>query len=374
MNTAAMAEEFTTPKRAILTKEDLDRFHNSEAYDKILGFILRLNDSVKGQTLRTESSKSSVVLSLIGLLEELDSWVKGIPPTDDSKSRFGNPAFQAWYDKLNKNAPTLLADLLPSHAIPEVSAYLINSVGNRKRIDYGTGHELHFMAFLLCFEHLGLISAADYPALTLNVFWRYVSLMRSLQFAYWLEPAGSHGVWGLDDYHFLPFMFGASQLANHKYIRPKAIHDPDIIEEFSKDYMYLACIKFINSIKTASLRWHSPMLDDISGVKTWSKISEGMVKMYKAEVLGKLPIMQHFLFGSIIPFEPSGEMPNVDEDDCGHGHAHVVGVHGVAGVQANSFGQEFPACCGIRVPSAIAAAAGREAEGARVVRRPLPFD
>lgn len=271
-----------------------------------------------------------------------------------------------------------------------LAGYLTHSFGDRTRIDYGSGHELTFLSFLFALTKAGKLEIdRDGSALVLVVFWKYIEVMRKIQQTYWLEPAGSHGVWGLDDYHFLPFLFGASQLANHPILKPKSIHDDQILEDFGEDYIYLGCIRFINSIKTASLRWHSPMLDDISGVKQWTKVNTGLMKMYKAEVLGKLPIMQHFIFSSLLDFTPLSPPDSWrrlgDEGIDSAGAIH----HDHSG---SSHNQD---CCGIPIPSAFAEAQALKTQQNQIrakgvahgqiagvvsvartggVPRPLPFD
>jgi serine/threonine-protein phosphatase 2A activator len=93
--------------------------------------------------------------------------------------------------------------------------------------------------------------------------------MRKLQTLYWLEPAGSHGVWGLDDYHFLPFLWGAHQLIGrtyaemnqvtfhegHKFIRPRSVTSKEVLEGYSHDFIYLGCISFINSVCKKLVIW-----------------------------------------------------------------------------------------------------------------------
>eukprot|EP00955_Chlamydomonas_euryale_P008544 91033-Chlamydomonas_euryale.AAC.1 len=64
-----------------------------------------------------------------------------------------------------------------------------------------------------------------------------------------LEPAGSHGVWGLDDYQMLPFLWGASQLLAHPVIKPKSIHSAAVMEAHAHDYLYLAAVQFVKQVR-----------------------------------------------------------------------------------------------------------------------------
>ena len=174
-------------------------------------------------------------------------------------------------------------DMSPSakhgRTVSHLVRYLVSSWGDIRRLDYGTGHELNFMCFLAALECCGVFDAqSDLHATRIigRVFARYVRLMRRLQTGYWLEPAGSRGVWGLDDYSFLPFLFGSSQLRGHKNIRPKSVRYPEILDGFAGDYLYLEAIQFILGVKTCSFAEHSPMLNDITIIKTCQTPREGM--------------------------------------------------------------------------------------------------
>mmetsp|Transcript_29703 Transcript_29703/g.41805 ORF Transcript_29703/g.41805 Transcript_29703/m.41805 type:complete len:399 (-) Transcript_29703:50-1246(-) len=379
------------PAPVIQDKLELQQFLESQTCNDIVNFILKLNESVKGKTLSSATTPSSqTVDSILSLLERLEKMISEIPPLPNI-SRFGNKAFYTYYDRIQENLTEFMNKVLPedlqniTNSVvvegstepqqislqQEIGQYFLNSFGNRQRIDYGSGHELNFVLWLYCLDKLGVIPAECHTALVTKVFARYLTLMRALQKTYWLEPAGSHGVWGLDDYQFLPFLWGSSQLIDHKYIRPKSICNKETVNAFANDYMYLGCIQFILQVKTAgSFFEHSPLLFDISGAKSWEKVNEGMIKMFRAEVLSKLPIMKHFMFGSLIPFqvdlkrkEEQQKAQPVAEDTHEHHHKHSGGAHKKPHAHKDACCDEdeeahryrLQSCCVQRIPSAIAA-------------------
>ncbi|KAJ9102510.1 hypothetical protein QFC21_002910 [Naganishia friedmannii] len=372
------------PRKRILTQAHLKAFQDSDTYKNLVSFVEELNTAIIGKKLSTVTESSPAINTILEILDQVESIARDTPPVDNAASRFGNPAFKTFYDKVEEQSVTLHERLVTSgllketDSIPELCVYFKESWGNRTRIDYGSGMELNFLCWLLCLRKLGVIGAADDEAVVLKVFWRYITIMRYLQSTYWLEPAGSHGVWGLDDYHFLPFLWGSGQLADHKHLRPKAIHDPEVLEAFSKDYMYFACIQFINS------------------VKTWAKVNEGMIKMYKAEVLGKLPVVQHFYFGKLLPFPDVSGLDEEGAQEDEHGHVHAKGETGwtmdccgIPGKRTSLMLQYYlvhrcrtEQCTTRAVPSVFAAAAAAKGDGSttqglvqpRTGVKPIPFD
>ncbi|XP_018808593.1 serine/threonine-protein phosphatase 2A activator-like [Juglans regia] len=296
---------FLLPTKRILSPDDIRRFLDSDAAKNFLGFIVALSESIRSHKISDPCHLSPTIDSIVSITETLIRWIDEIPPLQQA-SRYGNLSYRTWHDRLAETSESLMLSFLPDDlqsATVEIVPYFADSFGNSSRIDYGTGHETNFAAWLYCLARLGLIKEEDYQAVVARVFVKYLELMRKLQLVYCLEPAGSHGVWGLDDYHFLPFIFGSSQLIDHKYIKPKSIHNQDILDNFSNEYLYLECIAFVKKVKKGLFAEHSPLLDDITVVHTWNKVNSGLLKMYKVEVLEKVPIMQHFLFGSLIKWE-----------------------------------------------------------------------
>ena len=367
------------PRKRILTQRHLDHFSTTTAFAEILGMIRACNEAIKGKKLNENVEESVPIKAVLHIVAQVRTLVDETPRDTASaqNSRFGNPAFRELYKKIVERVDTWMQSLPglehDARARQELAVYFNEAWGNAKRIDYGSGMELNFLCWLLCLVKLGVLDLdRDAKSLVLRVFWTYIETMRVVQATYWLEPAGSHGVWGLDDYQFLPFLWGAGQLVDHPYLRPKSIHDREIVDECAPAYMYFACIQAINAVKTESLRWHSPMLDDISGVRTWNKVNQGMIKMYRAEVLLKLPIAQHIFFGELIQFGHMDDDDALDVEEDEHGHrfsTHEPHGHYHGQGQAAGWGD----CCGIPIPSVFAAAEQKQAQDRIPVRR-IPFD
>ncbi len=208
--------------------------------------------------------------------------------------------------------------------ITELQAYLHQSFGHEIRLDYGTGHECSFYIFLYALCKIGIFGnipksttpSSDIMApVALSITSQYLHICRGIQTDYMLEPAGSHGVWGLDDYHCIPFYIGACQLQHPYYAEhngssiecrsPSCIHNnSSLASEEGQSILYFTCIRYIKELKkNVPFFESSPMLNDISQLPNWTKVSGGLLRLFDGEVLNKKPVVQHFVFGDLFKGE-----------------------------------------------------------------------
>ncbi|CAI4389425.1 peptidylprolyl isomerase RRD1 [Saccharomyces cerevisiae] len=297
---------FSTPvKRIFDTQTTLD-FQSSLAIHRIkyhLHKYTTLISHCSDPDPHATASSIAMVNGLMGVLDKLAHLIDETPPLPGPR-RYGNLACREWHHKLDERLPQWLQEMLPSEyheVVPELQYYLGNSFGSSTRLDYGTGHELSFMATITALDLLGMfphMRGAD----VFLLFNKYYTIMRRLILTYTLEPAGSHGVWGLDDHFHLVYILGSSQwqlLDAQAPLQPREILDKSLVREYKDTNFYCQGINFINEVKMGPFEEHSPILYDIAvTVPRWSKVCKGLLKMYSVEVLKKFPVVQHFWFGT----------------------------------------------------------------------------
>lgn len=133
--------------------------------------------------------------------------------------------------------------------------------------------------------------------LILRVFPRYLDLTTRLQSTYRLEPAGSHGVWGLDDFAFLPYLFGSAQLLNSRTSPGEALAAATSSNGPFTDLYTLSLHRITMFKRGAAFSEHSPLLDSLAQFPNWLKPHAGLLKMFQAEVLGKRVVVQGLFIG-----------------------------------------------------------------------------
>jgi len=297
--------KFVATTKKINHPDLLNTFLMGKTYNLIMNFIKMLQNSVKGKSnSQVPKSNNPCFLGLEKLFDELDKLFSEVP-LSTKEQRFGNTAFKLFRDKVQNQYDTLIKLVI----VPkfneglalELKNYLLECFGSYQRLDYGTGHELNFLCFLLVLFCCGLYQESDLSAIVVHIFFRYIAFVRKIQVHFHLEPAGAHGVWGLDEYQFLSFLIGSAQLIGNPDISPSQAIEDDILEKYKDEFIYLSCIKHIKTVKHGgSFGEYAPLLYSITGVANWEKVAKGLVKMYEDEVLKKFVVVQHFYFGSIL--------------------------------------------------------------------------
>lgn len=313
---------FERPQKRIFDSQTTQYFQHSIALERIKHYLKKYMTLMTDVPIPHDDYKIYYkgTEQVVNLIDTLYTLFQETPPLEGPR-RYGNLADRTWHDKKHDAITKLIEDILlcmgdsplvkdtEKHEglVQELKYYIENSFGSKIRLDFGTGHELSFLAFIAALDMLQLWGSApetteskQHFATDLIFIWnKYYHLVKNLITTYNLEPAGSHGVWGLDDHFHLVYIWGSSQWIDQEdLIAPRDLVARQQYDIYQNENFFSQAISFICHVKTGPFREHSPILNDIlTTVRSWRKIQRGLLRMYDDEVLNKFPVVQHFWFG-----------------------------------------------------------------------------
>ncbi|KAI5172681.1 serine/threonine-protein phosphatase 2A activator [Nematocida sp. LUAm3] len=308
-----------------IDNSEMERFKASLAYETIIKYIMLLDKQIQDNEAPGDTEQRLNLNRIASLqpktqAEQLLHWIVeviySVPPEKEDQ-RYGNKAFITFLERIKNEGEERISKIFFSGRKGEETqilfSYLFACFGNSTRIDYGTGHELHFFCFLIILHILGKVEIES----IFSILEGYFTIVRLLILKYRLEPAGSHGMWGIDDYQLLPFLFGSSQ-----FCRRSDLSFDSLFSRKNQDMCYTKALRFVHVHKThSSLKYtveermeaccsseidkgifsnHSPTIYALRSA-SFLKINKGMIKMYDSVVLSKHVVIQHFISSKYLP-------------------------------------------------------------------------
>ncbi|XP_030380820.1 serine/threonine-protein phosphatase 2A activator-like [Scaptodrosophila lebanonensis] len=297
---------------------DVSKWQISKAYYELVAYINNTASLIQGMSVMDDYAVTPEMCNIMEIFDRLDCLIEANPPLlhePDSDidhidfpsiQCYGNHAYRAWSRNMLREIFPLIEHAIPRnkcHYVNELGHYLSESFGNSTRIDYGTGHELSFAFFLVSLFRANILKRKDLKASVLLLFHRYLGFVRRLQRLYNMETAGSSGPYSLDDFQFLPYLWGAAQLCVGESFAPRQMLDTDILEEYKHDNLLVSCVAYTGDRKKGTYAAHSTQLWCIPALDSWDEVYYGLYDMYKRTVLHQFTVMQHANFGKLMVFD-----------------------------------------------------------------------
>ncbi|KCZ81557.1 hypothetical protein H312_01010 [Anncaliia algerae PRA339] len=238
-------------------------FSKTLAHKQIKQFLNQINLNI----IREDQTESKIVMDLLKRTNDL---IESIPLK--KKGRFADEALSDFHNALSNTDIEFDNDI-----------YFKESFGNSSRLDYGTGHELNFLCFLKCLVDDKKVKLNE-VFLTIREYFRIV---RYFIAKFNVEPAGSKGIWGLDDYQLLPFLLGSAELRGTNVTFDELIGN--------NEYCFGEALNYVIEVKGKEISAHSPLLYSYKE-HNWDKVNNLIFKLYDESIFKNNVVNQHFIY------------------------------------------------------------------------------
>ncbi|KAH8374135.1 hypothetical protein KR200_008179, partial [Drosophila serrata] len=294
------------PEKHIRGDSDLIDWVRSQAYFDLTTYISNTSLAVQGYRLTGSFPVSEEMKRLCNMFDMLERPLnKQTDTSAASTPEVKNVSYRSWLKKMFHIVLEQLAGTISSQKcnhIYELGEYLRRAFGNPTTLDYGPGNELMFLFFLCGLFRAKILKGSDTVAAALMLSYRYIHLMRRLIAIYEL-PKVSNPRSVIEDYFFVPYLWGVAQLCIKAPFSPKQCDRTKEIESYRHDYMLVNLIENLPD-KSGPLSYHAFQLWCLLSVPTWPEVYRGLERCYLNHILSSFHTVEIAIFWELMSFDP----------------------------------------------------------------------